>query len=119
VFLLEGALSEPPRFASVWAREFHKSVPRGPQPPPLVEFDNKHSDDHTVIRVQVSDRLGLLYDLLKALGDCELNIDEARVETSDRSASDSFYVTDLKGEKIVRPEQLQAIRQALVTAVTE
>jgi [protein-PII] uridylyltransferase len=118
VFLLEGALSEPPRFASVWAREFHKSVPHGPQQPPLVDFDNTYSDDHTVIRVQVADRLGLLYDLLKALGDCALNIDEALVETSDRSASDSFYVTDLKGQKIVLPEQLQAIRQALVAAVT-
>jgi [protein-PII] uridylyltransferase len=118
VFLLEGALSEPPRFASVWASEFHKMAPRGPQGPPRVEFDNEYSSEHTVVRVEATDRLGLLHDLLKALAECSLNIDEALVETTDHLATDSFYVTNLRGEKLLEPEQLRELRRALVEAVT-
>jgi [protein-PII] uridylyltransferase len=117
VFLLEGALSEPPRFASVWAGEFHKMAPRGPQAVPRVDFDNDYSNEHTVVRVEATDRLGLLHDLLKALADCKLNIDEALVETVDHLATDTFYVTDLRGEKLRAPEQLQKLRTALVDAV--
>lgn len=117
VFLLEGALSEPPRFASVWASEFHKMMPRGQQPPPRVEFDNDYSSEHTVVRVQAHDRLGLLHDLLKALAECNLNIDEALVETADDVATDSFYVTNLRGEKLLDPARLESARRALVSAV--
>ena len=70
------------------------------------------------MRLQTADRLGLLGDVLQSLTDSELNIDQAVVETENDIAADVFYVTDLKGAKIVAPAQLNAIRKALVEAVT-
>lgn len=117
VFLLEGALSEPPRFVSIWASQFHKVLARTAAPPPHVEFDNDASAEHTIVRIAAADRLGLLHDLLQSLTDCGVNIDQAMVETTDQLASDLFYVTDLKRQKILDPPRLAAIRKSLVEAI--
>jgi [protein-PII] uridylyltransferase len=117
VFLLEGALAEPPRFASVWAGQFHKVVPRGPAIAPEVGFDNDAFPEHTVIRVQASDRLGLLHDLLRALAEAGLNISEATVETDQGIAHDVFFVTDLRRTKVLHPTRLQRIRRALIRSI--
>jgi [protein-PII] uridylyltransferase len=117
-FLLEGALSDPPRFVSLWASLYHKSLPIVTERKLWVDFDNAHSDSETVIRVQTLDRPGLLHDLLEALCQCEVNIAEARVETEDHLARDIFYVTDLRGRKITASERLERIRKALIRAVS-
>jgi [protein-PII] uridylyltransferase len=118
IFLLEGALSEPPRFVSIWAGQFHKSLARPPAQAPQVEFDNDASTEHTIIRIAAADRLGLLHDLLQALTECGVNIDQAVVETTDHLALDLFYVTDLKRLKILDPHRLEKLRKALVQSVT-
>jgi [protein-PII] uridylyltransferase len=114
IFLLEGALSQPPRFASVWATEFHKVLPRTRYQTPRVEFDNDQSREHTLIRLEASDRLGLLHDVLQSLTDCEVDIAQAIVETENAIASDLFFVTDFKRRKILDPVRLEGIRQAMV-----
>src|SRR5262245_25338550 len=43
MFLLEGALSEPPRFASIWACSRHKFVAPPAPCPPRITFDNQSS----------------------------------------------------------------------------
>ncbi len=117
VFLLEGALSEPPRFVSIWAGEFHKTLPRGAAVPTQVTFDNNYSQDHTVIRVEASDRLGLLHDLLRGLTECGLNVAEASVETDASLAVDAFHVTDLTGAKIRETFRLETVRKALLRSI--
>ena len=118
MFLLEGALCSPPRFASMWAGEFHKLLPRPSTRSLRVAFDDEYSAEYTLIHVQTSDRLGLLYDLLHCLTECGLNVAQATVQTEDGTASDVFYVTDLKGAKISSSSQLEHIRKALIRAVT-
>ena len=117
-FLLEGALSEPPRFVSLWASLGHKALPPLAERKLDVDFDNTHSDGETLIRVQTPDRPGLLHDLLEALAQAEVNIGEARVETEDHLARDVFYVTDLRGRKILASDRLERIRKALMRAVS-
>jgi [protein-PII] uridylyltransferase len=116
VFLLEGALSEPPRFVSIWATQFHKVLARSKLPLAQVEFDNDYSTEHTIVRISAPDRLGLLHDLLQSLTDCETNIDQAIVETDNDLAADAFYLTDLKHQKILDPARLEEIRRTLVNA---
>jgi [protein-PII] uridylyltransferase len=116
VFLLEGALSEPPRFVSIWATQFHKVLARAKHTAARVEFDNTYSAEHTIVRISAPDRLGLLHDLLQALADCGLNIDQAVVDTDNDLAADAFYLTDLKRQKVLDPTRLEEIRQALVSA---
>jgi [protein-PII] uridylyltransferase len=117
VFLLEGSLSQPPRFASIWASELSSVIPRAKKAHLRIEFDNNASTEQTLIQVQTIDRLGLLHDILKAIADCGLNVVEALIETDEELASDGFYVTDLAGKQILDPERIENIRNHLVEAL--
>jgi len=116
-FLVEGAFSNPPRFVSVWATQFHKVLPRGKVRTPRVSFDNRSSPDHTVLRVEASDRLGLLYDLLHALTEQGLAIKQALIDTPKRVARDEFHLTDGDGRKITDLSRLRKLRTILAEAI--
>jgi [protein-PII] uridylyltransferase len=118
IFLLEGSLSDPPRFVSVWAGQFHKALPR----PALsgtsrIEFDTGDPSEYTVLRVETTDRLGLLCDLLQVLTSRGINIAEAIVQTDGDRVSDVLYLTDSEGAAIYDPVRLATIRKALLQAI--
>jgi [protein-PII] uridylyltransferase len=117
-FLLDGALSEPPRFASVWACSRHKFLAPRARFAPRIEFDNASSPSATLLHVQASDRLGLLYDLLQALADAGLNISQARIETDGAKARDVIQVTDAEGRKLTESSCLLELRRAIEAAIT-
>jgi [protein-PII] uridylyltransferase len=116
-FLLEGALSEPPRFASVWACSRHKLLATPSAVVPRVTFDNDSSEESTGVQVVAADRLGLLYDILQALADAGLNIKEAHIETEKNLARDTIHVTDARGEKL-DPNAFDLLRHKLQTALS-
>ncbi|MBI3192216.1 MAG: hypothetical protein HYZ36_06070, partial [Pedosphaera parvula] len=116
-FLIEGALCQPPRFASIWAAQSHKWRPSADQIVPRVRGDNRSSPDHTVLRVEASDRRGLLYDILQSLTDCELSVNQAVVNTIDGVALDVFYLVDLQGRRIVNPARLRRICRKVSRAI--
>ena len=116
-FLIEGALCEPPRFASVWAAQAHKVRPHPHQMTPRVHTNNHSSPEYTVLRVEASDRRGLLYDVLQAFADCGVNVAQAIVNTVDGVALDVFYLVDLEGRKILSPPQIRRIRRAVPRAI--
>ena len=116
-FLLEGGLSEPPRFVSTWAVRSHKYMPRANPTTPVVRFDNTESADCTVVTVEASERLGLLHDILEVLSARQLNITEALIDTIGEVANDIFFVTDERKNKVFEPQQLKAIEHAIVQAL--
>ena len=116
-FLVEGALSEPPRFASVWACLRHKYLAPPSQFAPRITFDNTTSASSTLVRLEVSDRLGLLYDILQAIADTNLNITQARIETVDKLAHDVLQITDAHGGKVLDPERLEELHRNLESAL--
>ena len=117
-FLLEGALSEPPRFASVWACSRHKFLAPPARFAPRIAFDNTASPAATLVRIEAADRMGLLYDILQALADAGLNVNQARIETDRDLAHDTVHVTNDRGEKVLDPQHLASIRTTLETALT-
>ena len=117
-FLLEGGLTEPPRFASTWARHSHKHLPRAAQSTAIVTFNNTESPDRTIVTVEASERLGLLHDILEVMNENRLNITEALIDTVDDVARDIFFVTDEQKNKVTTPQQLKAIERAMVEALT-
>jgi [protein-PII] uridylyltransferase len=116
-FLLDGALSNPPRFASLWACSRHKFL-APPLAPHRVTFDNSSRAGTTVILVEASDRLGLLCDILQAIADSGLNITQAHIETTNEIARDTFYVTDPRGQKVIDPGKLDTLRIKLEMSLT-
>jgi [protein-PII] uridylyltransferase len=116
-FLIEGALSEPPRFASLWACSRHKFLSAASMGPPFISFDNLSWPDATVLTVTAPDRLGLLYDILAAMADLRVNICHAVIDTEDDLARDMFYVVDPDGRKISEAAAQQHIRATITNAV--
>jgi UTP:GlnB (protein PII) uridylyltransferase len=117
-FLVDGALSEPPRFASIWACSRHKLLAPRTTVAPRIRCDNNDSPVATVVRVEAADRLGLLYDILEALADAGLDIKQATIETTSGWARDQILVTDERGQKLVEPARLEALCARLAAAVT-
>jgi [protein-PII] uridylyltransferase len=117
-FLLEGALSEPPRFASVWACSRHKYLAPATLLAPKISFDNTTSPDKTVVHIEAPDRLGLLYDILQAIADAGLNIKQAQIETENNLARDTIHVTNESGQKVLEQTQLDSLRARLESALT-
>ena len=79
-----------------------------------VTFDNLASASATVIDIQTSDRIGVLYRITRALADLDLDIRSAKVQTLGAQVIDSFYVHDLHGHKIADRETLREIERAIL-----
>lgn len=83
---------------------------------PYVIFDNIASNRYTVVEVGAADRPALLYALTRALFDGKATIHSAHIATWGERATDTFYLTDLTGQKITDPPRLAALEKRLLTA---
>ena len=83
---------------------------------PRVLVLNTASDSYTVVEVNGRDRLGLLYDLGRALYSLNLTIGSAHISTFGERVIDVFYVKDLFGHKITQADRIEAL-QAKLTEV--
>ena len=81
---------------------------------PNVLIDNKASNRYTVVEVAALDRPALLYSLTYALFQARLTIHSAHIATYGERATDTFYVTDLTGEKIDNAARLRTLEKKLV-----
>lgn len=82
-----------------------------------ITFDNETSGRCTVIDVEAEDRVGLLYTLSQTMSELGLDISIAKISTEKGAAMDSFYVTELNGEKILSPHHQHTIEGQLRTAL--
>ena len=109
----------------VWVTELvSKKASRDPRAKafviePEVAIDNTMSRRYTVLEVSGLDRPGLLHDLTAALSRLNLNIGSAHIVTFGEKVVDSFYVTDLTGEKITAAARQGQIKKQLLAAFAE
>ena len=85
--------------------------------PPRVHFDNDASNRFTVIEVTATDRPALLNRLTRAMFEQSLIINSAHITQYGERAVDTFYVTDLLGDKLTSAERLERIKDALLAAI--
>jgi [protein-PII] uridylyltransferase len=83
-----------------------------------VLIDNKASNRFTVIEVNARDRPALLYALAQALFQSKVTIHSAHVATYGERAVDTFYLTDLIGDKIESQTKLKTIERRLLDAAS-
>ena len=81
--------------------------------PTRITVDNDAHSAYTIVDVVTPDRLGLLYDLLRALGRAGAQIALSRIATEKGAASDTFYITDAEGRKLRGTEQVAHLHQVL------
>ncbi|MBO9624365.1 MAG: [protein-PII] uridylyltransferase [Sphingomonas sp.] len=83
---------------------------------PNVFIDNSASNRFTVVEVNARDRPALLYHLAHALFQSKVTIHSAHVATYGERAVDTFYLTDLIGDKIEGAPRLKTIERRLLDA---
>jgi [protein-PII] uridylyltransferase len=85
---------------------------------PSVFIDNKASNRFTVIEINAQDRPALLNQLAYALFQSKVTVHSAHVSTYGERAVDTFYVTDLTGDKIDSASRVKALEKRLLEAAT-
>ena len=82
--------------------------------PTGIAIDNKAHPGYTLIQIETPDRVGLLYDLLSALGHEAVNICLSRISTQKGAAIDTFYVVDAAtGGKITDSSRIAGLQRRL------
>jgi [protein-PII] uridylyltransferase len=94
------------------------AAPRPGIPPATIRFDDAASRSATVIELSAADRIGLLYRVLRAFNEMDMDVRLAKVQTLGDVVVDSFYVTDLDGRLIDDPATRSELQRALLHAVT-
>ncbi|MFC5384799.1 [protein-PII] uridylyltransferase [Aquamicrobium segne] len=113
--LIEDALSGRNRLPEVIARRSKaKRQARAFHITPRAELRNTLSHRFSVIEVKGLDRPGLLAEITGALSDLSLDIASAHITTFGEKVVDTFYVTDLNGQKIEDRNRITAITKQLV-----
>ena len=86
---------------------------------PAIKINNTLSNRFTVIQVEGIDRPALLSRLTGAISDLKLDIRSAHITTFGEKVIDSFYVTDLLGQKIEDTARQGRIKKALMAALRQ
>ncbi len=84
---------------------------------PVVNVYHELSLRRTIIEVQASDTLGLLYKLSKIITEHDFDITFARISTENGIANDTFYIERIVTEEPIENDNLVNLRKALSEAV--
>ncbi|GDY21974.1 bifunctional uridylyltransferase/uridylyl-removing enzyme [Verrucomicrobiota bacterium] len=119
--VLEKALTEGVDFTKLIGRQaglspLYQSM-EGETIPTIVTVDPQGSADYTVIDLQTEDRPGILYAVSQALADLRVNIALAKICTEKGAAMDTFYVTELEGEKVEGAARIKAVEEKIRAAL--
>ena len=112
--LIEDMLSGKSRLPDLLAKRTKpKRAAKAFRVKPRVEVRNTLSNRFSVVELKGLDRPGLLSEITGAISDLSLDIESAHITTFGEKVIDTFYVTDLTGQKIENPARLSAIRERL------
>jgi glutamate-ammonia-ligase adenylyltransferase len=78
--------------------------------PVQVDVDVDSDPERTIVDVQTVDAFGFFFEFTSGLELLQLDVDHADVRTEEGLIHDRFWVTDLRGAKIVDPGRVQEIR---------
>tara|TARA_R100000027_G_scaffold50114_4_gene38807 strand:- start:30122 stop:32941 length:2820 start_codon:yes stop_codon:yes gene_type:complete len=80
---------------------------------PVVNVYHELSLKRTIIEVQATDSLGLLFNLSKIITNHDFDITFARIATENGIANDTFYIESIEADSLMDNENLLNLRQAL------
>jgi [protein-PII] uridylyltransferase len=86
---------------------------------PRAEVRNALSNRFSVIEVKGLDRPGFLSEITGAISDLSLDIASAHITTFGEKVIDTFYVTDLTGQKIDNPVRQENISKRLIEVMED
>jgi [protein-PII] uridylyltransferase len=87
--------------------------------PPSVDVYHELSLKQTIIEVQASDRIGLLYRISRLITKMGFDIGFARIATERGVAMDTFYIKNERGDEDEHTSALIVLREQLDKIVKE
>ena len=81
--------------------------------------DNKSSDFFTLVEVFASDRVGLLYQITRALFELRMDIIIAKTGVKGDQIADIFYIRDLEGQKVEDEDQVKELKRSLIYQLSQ
>ncbi len=89
----------------------------GERMPTVIRFDNQTSDARTIIDIETEDRMGLLFTISEVFAELAIDIAIAKICTEKGAATDTFYVSETSGKKILQAARQELIRARLLGAI--
>ncbi|XP_059430381.1 ACT domain-containing protein ACR9-like isoform X1 [Corylus avellana] len=75
-----------------------------------VTIDNSLSPVHTLLQIHCADHKGLLYDIMRPLKDCNIQIAYGRLSSNNKGYGDlDLFIQQKDGKKIVDPDKQSAL----------
>ena len=87
--------------------------------PTVIEFDNRSSEDFTILDLEAEDHVGLLYVVSDTLAELGLDIQLAKIQTEKGAAIDSFYLIDRGITKVISTNRQKQIEVRLRKAIAK
>jgi [protein-PII] uridylyltransferase len=84
---------------------------------PRVVISNTESEFYTLVDVIADDRIGLLYDVTRTIGEQGFEIYISKAATIKDQVTDAFYLKDAEGHKIKETVRLERLRDALIEVI--
>ena len=84
---------------------------------PQIEFNNEDSAIFTIIEIIAPDYPGLLFEISEIFYKFNIEIQSAKITTQGLKAIDTFYVTDLNGNKILDKNAQQRIKEEFLMII--
>jgi [protein-PII] uridylyltransferase len=84
---------------------------------PKIQFNNRHSEEFTLIEVTTEDCVGLLHRVSAAMSKADLDIWIAKIWTEKGAGVDTFYVAKVGGGKIEKKEEQKEIEKKILKAI--
>jgi len=81
---------------------------------PRVTVDNESSDFYTLVEIEATDRIGLLYHIAETMAHMDISIHLAKIATYGHLVRDVFFVRDNLGRKIEDSDGVAAMKAALL-----
>jgi [protein-PII] uridylyltransferase len=85
--------------------------------PGTVTITNDDSDFYTIADIAANDRLGLLHDLTRVIAEHGFEVYISKAATTLDQVTDTFYLKDRSGKKIMDLEEIESLRADLCDVV--
>jgi [protein-PII] uridylyltransferase len=83
---------------------------------PKVLVDNASDPNFSVVRIEASDHLGMLYKISKVFADFKIQIHSAKISTQGGRGIDVFYVS-LKNKKLPFDKLVRRVKERIISAM--
>ncbi len=86
---------------------------------PIIKFNNDDNEFFTILEIIAQDFTGFLYLITKILSKRGVEIQSSKISTQGIKAIDTFYITDMNGNKIIDRQFQEKIKNEIIDILNQ